>query len=393
MRVLVIGNVESIHMYTFSKYLRAYSKSIGNQVILDAIHIHSTVNKSAYEHYNRVYLCNPSIPTIIKGIPGLRLLYKLMWQFYFFWKINKDIPNSQTVLLQGFWKKSLDILNRLRLKDQRIVGSFWGSDFYRRNSSNDDLLQAVLDKCDGVIISTKEMEKNITSEFTISEQKIHNVLFGVAALDRIFEYQSVTKGSAKKVLNIEEHAFVITCGYCARPEMRHKDIIFQLNSVRDILPDNYLLLFPMTYSGSPEYIAETRKLLDSTGLRYVILDSFMSDDNVAHLRKATDVFIQIQTTDANSGSMQEHLVAQNLVITGSWLPYDSYAQRGVYFETIDAPNQLGEKVAYVMKNWQKTVNEISMRNQPDKFKSSLWSEVIVDWFDVLNAPKINENGK
>lgn len=380
-------------MYNFSKYLRAYSKNIGKQVIIDAIHIHSTVDKSIYEHYNKVYLCNPNIPTTLKRIPGLRLLYKLMWQFYFYWKINKNIPNSQTVLLQGFWKKSLDILNRLRLKNQRIVGAFWGSDFYRRNPANETLLQAVLDKCDAVIISTKEMEKNIASQFTISDKKIHNVLFGVAALDRIFEYQSVTKGSAKKALNIQENAFVITCGYCARPEMRHKDIIFQLNSVRDVLPDNYLLLIPMTYSGSPEYIAEIRKLLDSTGLRYVILDSFMSDDHVAYLRKATDIFIQIQTTDANSGSMQEHLVAQNLVITGSWLPYDSYKQRDIYFETIDAPSQLGERVAYVMNNWQKTVDEISMSNQPDKFKSSLWSEVIVDWFDVLNAPKNKANGK
>lgn len=370
-------------MYNFSNSLRNYAENMGKQVIVDAIHIHPTVDRSIYKHYNKVYLCNPTIPTTLKKIPGLRLLYKLIWQFYFYWRINKHTRKSQTVLLHGFWKKSIDILNRLRLTDQKIVGAFWGSDFYRRNPENDSLLQVALDKCDEVIISTTEMEVNITDQFAICDQKIHNVLFGVSALDKIFEYQAIPKGIAKKALDIRESAFVITCGYCARPEMRHEDIIYQLNSVRDILPESYLLVFPMTYSGNPEYIASIRQLLAKTGLLYVILENFISDDKVAYLRKATDLFIQIQSTDANSGSMQEHLAAKNVVITGSWLPYHEYQQKNIYFEKIDHPDELSYKVAEVLGNWDKSVAKVDENNTFEKFNASLWQNTIPGWFNVL----------
>src|SRR5690606_35060651 len=192
---------------------------------------------------------------------------------------------------------------------------------------------------------------------------------------------------AKKKMLQNETAFVITCGYCARAEMRHKEIIAEIKKIEKRLPQDYILVFPMTYSGNEQYIEEVRGLLSESKLRYLILDSYLTEEEIAYLRKATDIFIQIQTTDANSGSMQEHLVAQNVVITGNWLPYHEYIERDIYFETIDTPTQLSTKIIETLSDWNKKMQKVHHHNSPDKFRSSLWSETIKDWFRVLTFDK------
>ena len=63
-------------------------------------------------------------------------------------------------------------------------------------------------------------------------------------------------------------------------------------------------------------------------MKYLILDSFLSSEDAAALRYATDMFIHVQVSDAYSSSVQEYLLCNKKVINGSWLRYDEFEDNG-----------------------------------------------------------------
>lgn len=392
MHILVVGDINSSHIQSFNKSLIEYGAQQSISITLDAIHIHSTVDEGRYSDYEQLFVPNVMLPPFIRSIPKIRVLVKRLNNRLMYRKIKRQIKGYDCILLHGFWKKSLDVVSALNVSEAHIVGAFWGSDFYRRNRRYDNQLQNVLQRCNRIIISTRKMEQEIVQEFKIDSKKIDNVLFGVQALQMLFDFHSISKAEAKKKILQGTSPFVITCGYCARPEMRHKEIIAEIKKVEKHLPQDYILVFPMTYSGNKQYIEVVRNLLRESKLQYLILDSYLSDEDVVYLRKATDVFIQIQTTDANSGSMQEHIVAQNVVITGRWLPYQEYVENNIYFATIDTPNELSQKLVQILLDWDAFIQKVRQYNLPEKFRSSLWSETIKDWFQVITKNKITING-
>jgi hypothetical protein len=117
----------------------------------------------------------------------------------------------------------------------------------------------------------------------------------------------------------------------------------------------------------------------------------MTDEAIAYLRKATNILIQTQKTDAFSGSTQEHLFAQSVVITGEWLPYQSLKEKDIYFETIDSMTSLSKKLSDVIDNYAEIQEIVKLKNTPEKFKGSLWSECIKGWYEVLSEYKNYNN--
>ena len=78
----------------------------------------------------------------------------------------------------------------------------------------------------------------------------------------------------------------------------------------------------MTYGLTAEYLNQIIDHLKKTGLSYIILSDFLTKKEVAKLRLITDIAINISISDAYSASVQEQIYAENIVITGNWLPYD-----------------------------------------------------------------------
>ena len=52
-----------------------------------------------------------------------------------------------------------------------------------------------------------------------------------------------------------------------------------------------------------------------------------------------------------SGSMLEHLSARNIVITGSWLPYDCLDQWGIFLRRIDRLELISNELYDVLNNF------------------------------------------
>ena len=104
----------------------------------------------------------------------------------------------------------------------------------------------------------------------------------------------------------------------------------------------------------------------------------MNGSEIALIRKATDIMIQVQTTDQFSGSMQEHLYAQNVVITGSWLPYKAMKNEGIYFEEIRNIAEITDLLPEIIRNCS-TYESKTHQNTEIISNLSRWENNIQAW--------------
>ena len=137
----------------------------------------------------------------------------------------------------------------------------------------------------------------------------------------------------------------------------------------------------MTYGATNEYRNTVRKYVEQHSLRYKIFDRFMPDEEMAMLRRASDIMIQVQITDQFSGSMQEHLYSENVVITGDWLPYGTLDEKGIFMLKVSSVEEVGEKLVYALNNLD-SLKEKCKKNPEIIWELSSWEKNIQSWIDM-----------
>src|SRR6185437_3983965 len=318
MKLLIIGDAFNQFVINFAYELKKYQDSIYIDIVNPFA---NEINISLKNNpYNKIF-AYPRLNPIIAKIPKLRGLINLRNLDKTIKHINENIHEYDVVLMHGMWLMHCYIFSKLKTTNLFSAAAIWGSDFYKRE--NEAKLFQTIDKCDLVVISTEEMVKDFLEVRNIEGNKIRNCLFGLAPLNYLFDLQNITAKESKKRLGLNEDDFIILCGYNGSPNHQHLEIFSILSDIKSELPEKTKLIVPLTYGGSEEYKMKVKKALEGIGMKYVVYERFLSDENTAHLRKSTDLMIQIPITDAFSGSLQEHLFAQNIVIAGSWLPYQS----------------------------------------------------------------------
>lgn len=176
---------------------------------------------------------------------------------------------------------------------------------------------------------------------------LSEIFFGSDVIDfAINNGDSITKEDAQKRFGLSDR-YVITCGYNRRERQRHKSIIAAIDCVRDQLPKNITLLFPMTYGihTKNEYIEECKKECDKRGLSSVFVTDFLSVKDIYMLRKATDIFVHVQTTDASSSSLQEYIICNKKIVHGSWISYEELESfKPLFYFPVERLENLGEDI-------------------------------------------------
>jgi len=381
MKLLVVGDVSSTYFVSFIDNLKKWDDNIEIDVLNTNSNIElAEIRKKYGGYYTNIYSYFKRIP-VVSTIPFFRGFVRLIYQRLVRFEIEKN--KYDVVCVHGLFPYQQNIINWISSVSDFVVGVVWGSDFYKRKESRtEQSFGRAAGQCDIVCVSTDTFQKDIMDVYNFPASKFRQCIFGTKTLEILFETTHDDRED-KKNLGLEENDLVIACGHNGSENQQHIKIIESLTSLRDVLPANTLLLVPITYGGSNEYIARIRKLLQQSGLRYKLLEHYLTDNEVVSIRKASDIFIQVQITDAYSASMQEHLFSKNIVITGNWLPYDSLVEKGIYFETVDHIQQLPEKIKYVVETFDLLKSKALRLNTPEKFRSSLWSVSIENWYDML----------
>lgn len=288
--------------------------------------------------------------------------------------INIHFPQS----FMSHWMK------HLRKMSKSIVVTPWGSDVLRvKGKRNRKQLAHVFQMTDFITVGPKgDIGKTLVNEMKIDESKFHPLAWGSETIDYISEHiTKVSSEDAKRELGLESR-YVITCGYNAFKEQRHEQMINAIHEIRSQLPSELILLFPVTYGFSygtqkKDYVDKLKKQCKECGLDAVFYEDYLSVEAVFYLRRASDMFIHVQTTDAGNSTVMEYCICGSKLVHGSWMHYKWLDYSPAFYFSVDNIDHLSETVLKAcnssgMKVPHEVVEIILKRGW--KAKMRLWNE-------------------
>ena len=256
--------------------------------------------------------------------------------------------------------------------------TLWGSDVMRAKDENLRKMQYGFEHCRYIKASSNLRETLNRRVGNIYDKKIKVLYFGNSDFANIDSLSPEQIGRIKKsLIKADDQSLIVVCGYNASVGQNHLDIIQAMGDARILFNRNVHLVFPLTYGGNDAYFQEIENKLKETGLPYTLLTHFLSSEELATLRKCSDVVINIQDTDALAGSLQDHLYCGNVCIFGDWLNYQIYVDNNVYYVKTSREG-LSERIVSVINNFESYAQKCSANHEIIKELLS-WDSVIHKW--------------
>jgi hypothetical protein len=265
----------------------------------------------------------------------------------------------------------------------RIIASVWGSDMYRAKGINRFGFSKIIRKAHRISLANPESMDYFKSHFAHQENSVRMLRFGLKPLEYLMNID-LSREDAKKELGWNSNKLAIVIGYNLQLIQQHLLILDQFSRPELIaLADRIQLVLPLTYAGTQSYKEQIIQKLKSLPFEYTLYEKYLSDEEVAKIRIAADVLIQLQTHDQLSGSMQEHLFASSVVITGSWLPYRMFKEEGVWFLEIDQMEDLAKLMSEVIANYPLYLAKTNNCKEVIG-RLSLWENNIRQWMELYS---------
>lgn len=362
-RILVIGS--GVDDKYIGSCLRACKKK-ESDILFDFISSHIGGNSPFRKEVGEYVSIKKHYPSVCYKIPKLRgfcnqqdLIRTISEYVNHCKKQGVRYDACQIHALNPVYAKVVDDLKSIA---GRLIIYPWGSDILRAKSSDIPDLRELASKSD-VITCHKgtRFDDDIITILQTSVEKIYDLSLGVIAIDEILKRNAVTTEQAKCSLGVEGR-YTIVIGYNGSPGHNHLKAIESLASVKEQLPANYVVLIPLTYGGTAAYKAQIESLLKSCDMPYKLFFQYMSDAEVVNLRKATDLFLHTQQTDANCGTIAEYLLCRKKIINPEWITYPHYESFGSPFYSFSNFDELPQTIVNAVRD---TTNKVSPRLADD----------------------------
>lgn len=283
---------------------------------------------------------------------GLRVFATKYKQIRFFSKFSRN--RKYDIINIHFANRYMSFVYKyLRGMSNNIVITPWGSDLLRRPKDNLDQLSILYNKADYITLPADiawPIVKIVLDGFKIDPKKLVGSFWGSDLVDfAIKNGNTISQEDAKARFGLTGR-YVITCGYNKQESQRHKSIIQAIDQVKERLPNNLSLLFPMTYGGwttQEKYLEEIKEECKKRNLQAVFVTEFLSLEDLYKLRKATDMFIHVQTTDAGARSVYEYVLCNKKIVHGSWMKYPELESfTPLFYFPVDQLDDLGDIIVH-----------------------------------------------
>lgn len=273
----------------------------------------------------------------------------------------------------------------IRSKTRKLNLNVGGSEFYRADKRKRDFKKKLIACADGITAETdgtiQEFREYYRNEVG---NKISLLPFGIEVLDSIDSNKNKNIDEFKRKYHIPLNKVVVTCGHNANEAHKHIEIIDALNKLSKYIKQEIVCVFPMTYpNGRNEYISKIDNQLKEFDYEYVILTDFMDFQEMAEYALISDIMIHVQTTDQLSSTMLEEMYAGSVVIAGSWLPYKSLHEMGIYFLDVDMISDVTAVLEDVVSNMN-TYKEKCKGNAELVWQHSSWDILAPKWRALWN---------
>lgn len=243
----------------------------------------------------------------------------------------------------------------LRVMSKNIVVTPWGSDILRlKYDKAIEQIGKLYRKADYIATDVNTpLGKRIIEDLKAPQSKFVGNFFGSDVIDYAIKHgDSISQEEAKERFGLKDR-YIITCGYNKREVHRHKEMIEAIGKVRNELPNNLTLLFPMTYGPNTrdEYVTECEEECKKRNIPAVFVTEFLSVEDLYKLRKATDMFIHLQLTDASSGSVQEYILCDKKIVHGAWVKYEELeSYKPLFYFPVNKMEDLGTAIVKTYKS-------------------------------------------
>lgn len=280
------------------------------------------------------------------------------------------------------------VMKYAKMMATTIVVSPWGSDVLRlKGKRKRKKIARVFHKADYITANPSwNVGKVLVEGMRIDPNKLRPLGWGSETIDYINEHISdSTVEEAKRKLGLGDR-YVITCGYNAYEEQRHEVMIKTIAAIKYQLPDNLTLLFPVTYGFSygtrkKEYVEQIKQWCKESELDAVYFEDYLSVADLFYLRQGTDMFVHIQTTDADNSTLQEYVLCGKKVVHGTWIHYPHLEQyKPLFYFPVNDLEQLGEAILNAYHSDPIEVPDQVLdyiRNRGWKSKMKLWNDFFV----------------
>lgn len=380
-KILIIGWAHDKHIYRFISHL----KKEDNSLIIDVL---------SYSNENRKLECAAFCEKIyfpqesMQWLSSIKYIGQILKAIKFKHCLKKLISQQQhydAIFVLWILPQNIFAASSFKKLSKNIILVPLGSDVLRISKLAKFALKGLYQKADYIILPQTGFRKIVQQDFKVKEPKIVNLGFGSNMIDTIKE-STLTKEDAKRELNITDK-FVITIGYNASEAQNHLAVIHEINTIRQELPHNLLLVLPMSYPTTQAHITykkEIRRYLQSQKYDFIILENYLNDEDLLLYRKCSDIFIHAQRTDASCSSIQEYLLANCTVLNADWLQYPQLEKYGKPYFTFSSINEIGKCILEAIKTPQKFYpNQKLIREMYNRG----WKHEIKQWISFINSIK------
>jgi len=381
MKILIIGNRKHQLLYSLLKEIK--KEYDDDSLLIDVFSQETSDDKYETDAlYDSIFTL--SMPKFISENRILRGIYK---QYLFRRQISKlghydfvHIHYIEDILIrdaQYFVKK---------MKSKLIV-SIWGSDFLRASDFKKKQMLPILKYASKITIANSVAKESFLKYYSgsISNTKVILCWFCIEPLDTLKRIiDKSTKKESKRLFGFTKKV-VITIGYNASAMQQHLEILksIEVNSDLHKFHNQVEFVIPLTYPKNATYIQEIENFIKKSKFKFTLLTNFLSNEKVSQLRIASDIMIQLQTTDMLSASMLEHIYAKNIIITGSWLPYKDLREWGLVYHEVEEVMDIGQKLQNVLLNIDDFISEIKINRSILNQKYNK-NEIISQWINLYN---------
>jgi len=386
MDLLLVGSADSIFFEHYIKNIKAQRPEIN----VDVFSVPPVTGKYDLSSCNKVG-ANKWEETYWSRIRGIRTIIKPFYSWHSMYSFLRRNNKQYDIIHFKFLVPSVVLFPNFIMKYcKKSVATFWGAEIDVQKIFYSKILyiyflKRFLHNVDHITFSSKEQLNQIT-QLGIESDKLSYAIYGSSIYDEIEKLITFeTKEKSKELLGIDKKKITISIGYSGKELHQHKIIINALfrDSTFTANKEKFTLILPMTHGCSDSYANDVVNLVKENNVTYKLLTKMMTDAEVARLRNATDIMIQLSSVDARSASVIESILAGSILISGKWLPYEEFRQKHLYFyelENIDA--SLPKLILQLSKNIDEELNKC--QNNKLKWEAETWGKVIDNWIAIYD---------
>lgn len=378
--LLLVGSANDIFIYNYAKWLKA-SIDVYIDVFEQGDSIPQGFDNRYYDNVNSAkgYLLPLSkgkglIDAVVRG-----------------WCLKKYLRGKNYDIIHSHWVVAPVVIQRhLKKHCKKLVLTFWGGEFEKLTIlGSNRLYRQYLNKLSrqtDCIINSSSSRQTILGKLPCYKGDFKSASFGSAPLEAVYSMmQNENKEAAKRKMDMPVDKQVVLIGYSGKPIHRQVRIIRELHKYPE-LKEKIHLLAPMTRGASEDFVQKVEKELIELGFSYTLIKGkFLSDEEVARIRIATDIALQLSEWDGFSRSIIECLCAKSILIYGNWLGYQSYmAPSGFTGIEVNSVEEGVSRLKEIVEQNNDGYKGMTEKNSDNGRHQAIWSECIVDWVNAYH---------